>query len=164
MMQEIEPGRWRRVVASPRPLRILELDAISALLDAGIVAIVCGGGGIPVAWECGHLVGVEGVVDKDHASSLLAHDLGAEKLIIVTSVERAALHFGKPDQRWLGTITVREARAYLDAGEFPAGSMGPKIEAGIDFVEGGGEECIITATEHVARAVQGVAGTHIVKS
>jgi carbamate kinase len=164
MMCEIEPGRWRRVVASPRPLRILEEQAIAALLDAGVVVIACGGGGIPVAWEGDRLVGVEGVIDKDHASSLLARDLGAQKLIIVTSVSQAAVHFGRPDQRWLDTITAREARAYLEAGEFPSGSMGPKIEAAIDFVESGGGECIITSTEHVARAVRGEAGTHIVAS
>jgi carbamate kinase len=164
MMCEIEPGRWRRVVASPRPLRILEHDAIAALLDAGVVVIACGGGGIPVAWEGDRLVGVEGVIDKDHASSLLARDLRAERLIIVTSVSQAARRFGRPDQQWIDTITVRQARAYLEAGEFPSGSMGPKIEAAIDFVESGGVECIITDTEHVACAVKGEAGTHIVAS
>ena len=109
-------------------------------------------------------MGVEGVVDKDRASSLLARDLHAQKLIIVTSVDRAAIRFGRPDQQWLNTITVAQARAWLAAGEFPAGSMGPKIEAAIEFVEGGGEECIITCTEHVAAAVCGEAGTHIVAS
>jgi carbamate kinase len=161
---EIEPGRWRRVVASPHPLRIMEEDAIACLLQAGVVVIACGGGGIPVAWEGDRLVGVEGVIDKDRASSLLARDLHAQKLIIVTSVDRAAIRFGRPDQQWLDTITVAQARAYLAAGEFPAGSMGPKIEAGIEFVEGGGQECIITCTEHVAPAISGEAGTHIVAS
>ena len=163
-MCEIEPGRWRRVVASPRPLRILESQAIAALLDAGVVVIACGGGGIPVAWEGDRLVGVEGVIDKDHASSLLARDLRAEKLIVVTSVSQAAVRFGRPDQRWLETITAGQARQYLEAGEFPPGSMGPKIEAAIDFVESGGAESIITSAEHVARAVRGEAGTHIVAS
>ncbi|HLK62253.1 MAG TPA: carbamate kinase [Bryobacteraceae bacterium] len=162
LMCEVERGRWRRVVPSPRPIRIMEHDAIVALLDAGVVAIVCGGGGIPVAWENDRLVGVEGVIDKDHASSLLARDLCAGKLIIVTSVDQAAIRYGKPDQQWLGTIPVQQARALLEAGEFPAGSMGPKIEAAIDFVEGGGKECIITSTAQVARAVRGEAGTHIV--
>jgi carbamate kinase len=161
---EIAPGRWRRVVASPRPLRIMEEDAIRCLVQSGVVVIACGGGGIPVAWEEDRLVGVEGVVDKDRASSLLARDLHAQKLIIVTSVDRAAVRFGRPDQRWLNTVTVAQARAWLAAGEFPAGSMGPKIEAAIEFVEGGGEECIITCTEHVAAALAGEGGTHIVAS
>jgi carbamate kinase len=107
-------------------------------------------------------VGVEGVIDKDFASSLLASDIGAHKLIIVTSVDRAAVRFGLPGQQWLDTITTAEARGLLAAGEFPAGSMGPKIEAGITFVERGGRECIITSTDQVARAVEGGAGTHIV--
>jgi carbamate kinase len=159
---EIEPGRWRRLVASPLPLRIMEEDAIACLLQAGVVVIACGGGGIAVAWEGDRLVGVEGVIDKDRASSLLARDLHAQKLIIVTSVDRAAIRFGRPDQQWLNTITVAQARAYLAAGEFPAGSMGPKIEAGIEFVVGGGQECIITCTEHVAAAISGERGTHVV--
>jgi len=161
---EIAPGRWRRVVASPRPLRIMEEDAIACLVQAGVVVIACGGGGIPVAWEDDRLVGVEGVVDKDRASSLLARDLHAQKLIIVTSVDRAAVRFGRPDQRWLDTVTVAEARTWLAAGEFPAGSMGPKIEAAIEFVEGAGDECIITCTEHAAAALAGEGGTHIVAS
>lgn len=164
LLREIDPGRWRRVVASPRPLRILEEEAIARLVEAGVAVIACGGGGIPVAWEGDRLVGVEGVIDKDFASSLLARHLGAQKLIIVTSVEQAAIRYGCPGQQWLGTLTVRQAREYLAAGEFPAGSMGPKIEAGIDFVTHGGEECIITSTEHVARAVLGQTGTHIVAS
>jgi len=161
---EIERGRWRRVVPSPRPCRILEEKAIARLVEAGVVVIACGGGGIPVAWRDGRLVGVEGVIDKDLASSLLARDLGAHKLIIVTSVERVALGFGRADQRWLDTVTVRQARAYLAAGEFPPGSMGPKVEAGIEFVMHGGQECIITSAEHVALALRGEAGTHIVPS
>jgi carbamate kinase len=161
---EMEPGRWRRVVASPRPLRILEEGAIACLLDAGIVVIACGGGGIPVAWEGDRLVGVEGVIDKDLASALLARDLRADKLIIVTSVERAAVRFGRPDQEWLDTIDVGQARQYLDAGEFPPGSMGPKIEAAIEFVSQGGGECIVTSAGQVARAIRGQAGTHIVAS
>ena len=162
VLREIESNHWRRVVASPHPLKILEEEAIARLVHAGIVVIACGGGGIPVAWEGDRLIGVEGVIDKDRASGLLAHDLFAEKLIIVTSVDRAAVHFGQPNQRWLDRLTVDEARRHLSAGEFPAGSMGPKIEAGIAFVEQGGEECIITSTEQVTRALRGEAGTHIV--
>jgi carbamate kinase len=161
-LAEIEPGRWRRTVVSPRPLRIMEEAAIARLLDSGTLVIACGGGGIPVAWEGDRLVGVEGVIDKDFASALLARDLKAHRLIIVTSVERVALHYGEPRQRWLDTITVRQAREYLDAGEFPPGSMGPKIEAAIDFVAHGGVECIVTSTENVASAVNGRGGTHIV--
>jgi carbamate kinase len=162
IMREIEPGRFRRVVASPRPIRILEEQAIAKLVDAGVVTIACGGGGIPVCWEGDRLVGVEGVIDKDFASSLLARDLHAHKLIIVTDVEQTAIRFARPGQQWLGVVTLQQARAYLAAGEFPAGSMGPKIEAGIDFVAHGGKVCIITSTEHVARALRGETGTHIV--
>jgi len=162
-IREIEPCRFRRVVPSPRPIAILEQAAISELANAGVVVVACGGGGIPVAWQGDRLVGVEGVVDKDLASSLLASHMGARKLIIVTSVAQAATGFGRPEQRWLGAITTQEARAHLAAGEFPAGSMGPKIEAGIDFVERGGGECIITSTDRVTAAVEGRAGTHIVR-
>ena len=161
-LREIEPARWRRVVASPRPLRILEEPAIRALLAAGVLAIACGGGGIPVAWEGDRLVGVEGVIDKDFASSLLARDLGAERLIIVTSVDRIAIRFGRPDACWLDQLTVEQARKYLAAGEFSPGSMGPKVEAAIEFVACGGKECIITSAEQAAGAVRGAAGTHIV--
>jgi carbamate kinase len=161
---EVAPDQWRRVVASPHPLRIMEEDAIACLLNAGVVVVACGGGGIPVAWDGDRLVGVEGVVDKDLASSLLARDLHAQKLIIVTSVDRAAICFGRPGQQWLDTISVSQAREYLGAGQFPAGSMGPKIEAGIEFVENGGQECIVTSTEWVARAIRGEGGTHIVPS
>ncbi len=161
-LHEIEPGRWRRVVASPRPLRILEEQAILALLDAGVVAIACGGGGIPVAWENGRLVGVEGVIDKDWASSLLARDLRADRLIVVTSVDRVALRYNSPKPCWLDVLTVEQARRYLAAGEFPEGSMGPKVEAAVEFVAQGGKECIITSTAQAARALRGQAGTHIV--
>lgn len=163
-LRELEPGQWRRVVASPRPLRILEETAIAALLGAGVVVIACGGGGIPVAWEGDRLVGVEGVVDKDLASGLLARNLQAEKLIILTSVDRVAIRYGRPDAQWLDALTPAEAREYQARGEFPAGSMGPKIEAGVDFVEHGGKECIITSAQCVARAMAGLGGTHIVAS
>ncbi len=162
ILREVSAGAYRRVVPSPRPLRILEVEAISALLDAGVIVIACGGGGIPVAWEDGRLAGVEAVVDKDLASSLLATEVCAHKLIIVTSVDRVALDYGRPSQRWLDTISMAQAREYLAAGQFPPGSMGPKIEAAIDFLEHRGEECIITSVEGVAEAVTGNGGTHIV--
>lgn len=161
-IREIEPGRFRRVVPSPLPFDILEKDAIADLVERGVVVIACGGGGIPVAWEGDALVGVEAVVDKDRASGVLATQIRAHKLIIVTSVEQVAVRYHKPGQQWLGTLSLAQAREYLAAGEFPPGSMGPKVEAAIDFIESGGEECIITSTEQVARALAGDAGTHIV--
>ena len=161
-MKEIEPGRWRRVVPSPRPLDILEKESIAAMLAAGVIVVACGGGGIAVAWDGPKLVGVEGVIDKDLASCLLAKQVRANRLIIVTSVDQVATAYHKPEQQWLSNITIECARRYLEAGEFPPGSMGPKIEAAIDFIENGGEECIITSTERVAEAVEGKAGTHIV--
>jgi carbamate kinase len=161
-MKEIESGRWRRVVPSPRPLDILEKDSIAAMLSAGVVVIACGGGGIPVAWDGERLAGVEGVIDKDFASCLLAKQVRANRLIIVTSVDQVAVAFGKPGQKWISSIGVDDARRLLAAGEFPPGSMGPKIEAAIDFIENGGEECIITSTEKVAEAVEGGAGTHLI--
>jgi len=164
VVREVEPGRFRRLVSSPKPLRILEEAAIARLIEAGMVVIACGGGGIPVAWEDDRLVGVEGVIDKDLASSLLARDLGAHKLIIVTSVERVAVQFGRPGQRWLDRFPLAEARDYLARGEFPVGSMGPKIEAAIAFVENGGDECIITSTQNIVRAARGETGTHVVAS
>lgn len=162
ILREIEKGRFRRVVPSPHPLDVLEKNAISELVESGAVVVACGGGGVPVAWEGNSLLGVEGVIDKDRASSLLATQIRASKLIIVTSVDQVAIRYRQPGQQWLGTLTVAEARAHLVAGEFPPGSMGPKIEAAIDFIEQGGEECIITSTEQVAAALDGKAGTHII--
>ncbi|MEK6575571.1 MAG: carbamate kinase, partial [Chloroflexota bacterium] len=133
-IREIEKGRYRRVVPSPQPLDILEKDAISDLAERGAVVIACGGGGIPVTWEGCSLVGVEAVIDKDRASSLLATQIRAHQLIIVTSVEQVALRYRQPGQQWLGTVNLAQAREYLAAGEFPPGSMGPKIEAAIDFI------------------------------
>ncbi len=160
-MRLVDRGLYRRVVASPRPLRILESEAILALLDAGVVVIACGGGGIPVAWENGHIVGVEGVIDKDLASSLLAANIHAQRLVIVTSVAQVAIRYGRPDQQGLESISAQQARDFLRAGEFPAGSMGPKIRAAIEFIEQGGQECIITSAERIADAIDGLAGTHI---
>jgi len=162
ILREIEKGRFRRVVPSPHPLDVLEKNAISDLVASGAVVVACGGGGIPVAWEGNSLLGVEGVIDKDRASGLLATQIRASKLIIVTSVDQVAIRYNKPGQQWLGKLTVAEARAHMAAGEFPPGSMGPKIEAAIDFIEKGGEECIITSTEQAAAALEGKAGTHII--
>jgi carbamate kinase len=160
-----DAGRgWRRVVASPRPLRIVELEAARALLAAGFVVITVGGGGIPVvADERGHLHGVAAVIDKDFASSLLASELRAEVFIISTAVERVALDFGRPEQRWLDRMTLAEARGYLVEGRhFAKGSMAPKIEACIGFLERGGGEAIVTSPENLELALMGKAGTRIV--
>lgn len=154
------PG-WRRVVASPRPLAILQLEAVRMLTGAGTVAVAVGGGGIPVAMRGGTLVGVEAVVDKDLSSGLLARELGADALIIATDVARVTLRYGTPAERPLDRLTVQEAREYLAAGEFPAGSMGPKVEAIADFVEAGGRVGVITSLERIVDAWHGRAGTRI---
>lgn len=159
-----DPGRgWRRVVPSPRPQAIVDLAVIRQLVDAGYVVVACGGGGIPVIRdERGELVGVEAVIDKDTASSLLARALGAGRLVIATGVERVALDFGKPSQRWLDRLALAEAKRLFEAGEFDQGSMGPKIGAVIEFLEGGGAEGVITDPPHLAAALAGQAGTRIV--
>ncbi|MGA9012546.1 MAG: carbamate kinase [Acetobacteraceae bacterium] len=162
-----DSGRgWRRTVPSPRPLAILETGAIQTLLDAGAVVVAAGGGGIPVAAEPdGSLVGVEAVVDKDLASGLLAHDLGAEMLLIPTGVPRVALHFGTPEERWLTTITVDEARAFIAAGEFGVGSMEPKVAAVADFVASTpGAVGVIGAPDEIRAILEGKSGTRIVAS
>ncbi len=135
-----DSGRgWRRVVASPRPKEILELDAVKRLLDAGFVVVAGGGGGIAVVEdERGELSGVAAVIDKDLASSLMARQLKAEVLIISTAVEKVCLNFGKPDQKELATMTLAEAKQYIGEGHFKPGSMLPKIQAVVDFLEGGG--------------------------
>ncbi len=158
-----DPGRaWRRVVPSPRPKAIIDLPVIRDLVAAGYVVVACGGGGIPVMRDAaGELRGLEAVIDKDTASSLLARALGADRLVIATGVERVALDFGKPAQRWLDRLTLAEARQLFDDGQFDKGSMGPKIGAVIEFLEGGGAEGIITDPPHLAPALAGRAGTRI---
>lgn len=158
-----DAGRgWRRVVPSPAPLEIVELGAIRTLVDGGVIAIAVGGGGIPVVREGSALSGVEAVVDKDRSSALLANGLGADLFLITTGVERVALDYGKPTQREVERLTVAEARRHLAAGQFPAGSMGPKIEAACAFVEaGGGRKAIITSPERIEAALRGEAGTAI---
>ncbi len=158
-----DAGRgWRRVVPSPHPRRIIELDAIRELLQAGVVTIAVGGGGIPVIEnENGGLVGIEAVIDKDHAASLLAREIGADLFLISTAVEKVALNYNKPDQVWLDRLTAAEAKRYYDEGHFPAGSMGPKIEAALDYLKHGGKEVIITNPENITRALWGETGTRI---
>lgn len=158
-----DAGRgWRRVVASPRPVRIVEEDAVKALIDAGIVVITVGGGGIPVvADEDGNLEGVAAVIDKDFASSLLANRLGAELFIVSTAVEKCALDFGTPQEKWVDAFSLEEAKRYLAEGtHFAKGSMAPKIEAIINFLEGGGKWAIVTNPENLERALAGETGTH----
>jgi carbamate kinase len=152
---------WRRVVASPRPHRIVELDVIRTLVAAGAVVIGVGGGGIPVVSdERGDLHGVEAVIDKDLACSLLASDLGADLFLITTGVDRVALHFGTPDEEWLDRLTLADAKKHLAEGtHFARGSMAPKIEAVVGFLERGGAEAVITSPDNIERALRGDAGT-----
>lgn len=160
-----DAGRgFRRVVASPRPREIIELDAISRLSEAGFVVVAAGGGGIPVVRnDDGTLSGVEAVIDKDLATSLLARQLDADLLLISTAVENVYLNFGKPDQTALERITVAEARQYISAGHFAPGSMLPKMQAGVEFLEAGGRQALITNPPNLARAVAGETGTRIVQ-
>jgi carbamate kinase len=160
-----DSGRgWRRVVASPKPKEILELDAVKSLLDAGFVVVAGGGGGIAVVEdEKGELTGVPAVIDKDLASSLMARQLKAEVLIISTAVEKVCLNFGKPDQKSLSTMTLAEAKQYIGEGHFKPGSMLPKIQAVVDFLEGGGRMAIVTDPEHLAAAIAGKAGTTVTR-
>ena len=159
-----DAGRgWRRVVASPKPLAIQEINAIKALIMGNYIVIACGGGGIPVVRnEHGSLRGVAAVIDKDRASSLLARELRADLLIISTGVEKVALNFGKPDQREVDEMTLAEAQQYMSEGHFAPGSMRPKIEAAIDFVQMGGPCAIITDPPNLARALRGETGTRVV--
>ena len=162
VLEDADRG-WRRVVSSPEPLRIVELEAVDFLLAAGAVVITVGGGGIPVvADSSGDLHGVAAVIDKDLAASLLAVQLHAELLLITTAVERVALDFGRPAQRFVDQLTLAEAKRYLAEGtHFAAGSMAPKILAVTRFLEAGGREAIITTPEHMADALAGKTGTRI---
>ncbi len=154
---------YRRVVPSPVPLRIVEADVIKRLFDEGVVVIACGGGGIPVSVEAdGRLAGVEAVVDKDLASSVLASAIGAEMILDLTAVDSVKLDFGSPQEKTLESLTVAEAKKYLEEGHFAPGSMGPKIEAAINFLEQGGREVIITLPEKALAALDGRAGTRLV--
>jgi carbamate kinase len=152
---------WRRVVPSPKPLEIVEAQTIAKLLKAGTVVIAVGGGGIPVVRRDGRLEGVEAVVDKDRAAAVLAKMIGAERLIILTSVPEVYIRFGKPDQKALRRVRLAQIRKLVDAGEFPPGSMGPKIEAAIDFIAAGGKHVIISDAGKLLEACKGSAGTHI---
>jgi len=160
-----DAGRgWRRVVPSPMPKKILELEAVKLLLKAGMTVITVGGGGIPVVdTGNGEYQGTAAVIDKDYASSLLAREIGADLFLIATAVEKIAINFGKPDQRWLDIMTLAEAKGYLTEGShFAKGSMAPKIQAVIWFLENGGKQALVTNPENIGRALKGETGTWIV--
>ncbi|MDP3047091.1 MAG: carbamate kinase [Chloroflexota bacterium] len=159
-----DAGRgWRRVVASPIPQQIVERDAIKALIDTGFIVVAVGGGGIPVVKdENGDLVGVSAVIDKDFASGLMANAVNADLLLISTAVEKVALNYGKPNQVWLDRMTLAEAKEYMAQGHFAKGSMGPKIQAIIWYLERGGKEALVTNPESIARALRGETGTWVV--
>jgi carbamate kinase len=151
---------WRRVVASPEPLEILDAPAIALLADSGYVVVGAGGGGIPVVRDPdGTLRGVEAVIDKDLAAALLARAVGADVLVIATDVDNAVLSYGKPDEKPLERVTPAQMREYASAGHFASGSMGPKVEAALRFVEGGGTRSVITSLQRIREAVRGSAGT-----
>ncbi|HOX13539.1 MAG TPA: carbamate kinase [Spirochaetales bacterium] len=160
-----DPGRGhRRVVASPIPTGIVETEVIRDLLHDGLVVIAVGGGGIPVCRNAdGTYEGVDAVIDKDRASALLANLLEADELLILTGVEKVAVNFRKPDQKVLDVMTVAEAEKYMAEGQFPKGSMGPKIEAAVDFIKRGGSQVVITDLEHAQAGAAGKAGTRVVK-
>jgi carbamate kinase len=162
-MREDSGRGWRHVVPSPRPLRILNLETIRLMMHSAAVVIAAGGGGIPVVrGRDGQWRGIEAVIDKDFASALLAQQLAADLYIVLTGVPRVALDFGKPTQRDIERLTVAEAEKHLASGQFPAGSMGPKIEAAIQFVRGSGKDVLITDVEHLREALEGKDGTLIV--
>ncbi len=160
-----DAGRgWRRVVASPIPQEVVELDSVKTLIDTGVVVITVGGGGIPVIDQGnGDYAGTAAVIDKDYASSLLARNIKADLLLISTAVEKVALNFGKPDQKWIDRMTLAEAKQYLKEGtHFAKGSMAPKIQAIIWFLEAGGKQALITNPENIGKALRGETGTWIV--
>ena len=162
VLKEDSNRGWRRVVPSPVPHEIVEIDAIRALLEDGFNLVTVGGGGIPVVRNsAGNLHGVDAVIDKDLASRLLANELKADLLVISTGVEKVCINYGRPDQRELDHVTAAELRAYYDQGQFPAGSMGPKVKAALDFLDNGGTKVIITNPESLKAALNEGGGTHV---
>ncbi len=159
-----DAGRgWRKVVPSPRPLEVVQREEIRQAAVSGAIVIAGGGGGIPVYWtKEGDLRGVEAVIDKDYTAALIAADLRADLFVILTGVDQVSINFGKPDQRSIRTMDVREACAWQAGGQFPEGSMGPKIRAAVEFVEKTGREVLITSSTRLLEAVRGKAGTRIV--
>ncbi len=162
IMKEDAGRGYRRVVASPKPVEIVELDAIRSLVDAGKIVITCGGGGIPVTMQGNHLKGASAVIDKDFASCLLAKELNADMLIILTAVEKVAINFGKENEQWLNELTVEDAVKYVNEGQFAPGSMLPKVQAAIDFAESKpGRTAMITLLEKAKDGIMGKTGTKI---
>ncbi|MBP5727265.1 MAG: carbamate kinase, partial [Clostridia bacterium] len=162
-----DAGRgWRRVVASPEPKGIVEIDTIRSLVETDHIVVACGGGGIPVfRTEGHHLKGAAAVIDKDFAAAVLAKQLNADMLIILTAVEKVAIRFGKPDQQNLDSMTAAEARKYIADGEFAPGSMLPKVKAALSFVESGpGRSALITLLEKARDGISGKTGTRIIKN
>jgi len=155
---------YRRVVASPRPITVVEKREIKRLIDMDFIVIACGGGGIPVIKGRRTFHGVDAVIDKDLASARLAEEIGADVFLIATDVEGAAVSYGRSGQRFLRTMSTREAAGYLEAGEFPPGSMGPKVEAMLQFLDKGGKRAIITSIAHIEKALRGEAGTELVRT
>jgi carbamate kinase len=153
---------WRRVVPSPPALEVVEEEVIRRCLESGVIVIACGGGGIPVVRRDGELHGVEAVIDKDRTSALLAEKIGADLLLISTGVEKISLNYRKPHQRDVEVMTIAEAQQHLAEGQFPPGSMGPKIESAISYLKHGGKRVIITLPEKLSEALDGKTGTHIV--
>ncbi|MFW5627964.1 MAG: carbamate kinase [Candidatus Cloacimonadaceae bacterium] len=162
MLKEDSGKGYRRVVASPKPQKIIPAKSIAELIRSGTVVIAAGGGGIPVIQdEHGKLSTIDAVIDKDLAGALLAHEIGAESFIILTSVEKVCLNYGKANQEPLSQLSLKEAKDFYEQGQFPAGSMGPKILAAMDFIQHGGKEVIITSIENLIPAIEGKAGTRI---
>ena len=158
------PKGYRRVVASPEPRSIVEKREIRKLLELGFIVITCGGGGIPVIREGRHFAGVDAVIDKDLASARLAHEVDVDLLVIATDVEGVAVHYGQPEQRFLRALTLDQAVELLQAGAFPAGSMGPKVEACTRFLHHGGKRAVVSSVHAIEEAVAGRAGTEFVKT
>jgi carbamate kinase len=160
---EDSPRRFRRAVPSPRPMAIVELEAIRACLNENMIVITAGGGGIPVVRDNGHFSGVDAVIDKDRVSALLASELGVETLLMCTDVEYVYLNFGTPQQTPFHLLHVPEAHRYLEEGEFGVGSMRPKIESALEFLSRGGREVMITDAQHLVAAMGGLTGTHVME-
>jgi len=164
VIRKIEKNRYRRVVPSPKPKSIVEIRAIQRLVEADAIVIASGGGGVPVVErDKGTLQGVEAVIDKDLAGEILAREIKADIILFLTNVQGVAINYGKPGQRFLHRITVEEAKRYLTEGEFPPGTMGPKIEAAIRFLESGGEKAIVSSLEDAFQALEGRAATTITR-
>jgi len=161
VIRKIQKDRYRRVVPSPEPKGIVEIKPIQKMVDDGVIVIASGGGGVPVVERDGTLHGVEAVIDKDLAAEILAREIKAEIMLFLTNVPGVAINYGKQNQRFLDRMTLEEARRYLKEGEFPPGTMGPKIEASIRFLEHGGEKAVVSSLEDAFEALNGRAGTAI---